>query len=58
MVLSEISNSHSQEHFRVLQGEHRDVYWFSLLLQFLPIDANISSNRQNMYNLLKDSRGL
>lgn len=44
MLLSEISNSHTHEHFWVLQGQHRDIYWFLFRLQFLPIDENVSSN--------------
>ena len=33
MVLSEKSNRHWQEHFCVLQGQHKHIYWILLLLQ-------------------------
>jgi len=53
MVLSEKSNSHWQEHFLVLQGQHKHIYWMLLLLQLLPIDVPIY-----MYNLAKNSKSL
>lgn len=62
MVFSEKSNSHWQEHFWVLQGQHKHrildfitsfFYSFLLLLQLLPIDVPIY-----MYNLAKNSKSL
>lgn len=58
MELSKILNSHPQERFWVLQGQSRDIYLFLLLVQFLLIDVNVTSNQQYMYNLLKAYKGL